>query len=74
MIFLVAQKDFVCPKKAPKQTLSSLPTSDMLDIASNSSVTPIWKPLGPGSLLASLRTTFDTWLSPGPLKPPLGAH
>ncbi len=35
-----------------------------------SSVTPIWKPLGQGSSLASLRTTFDTWLPPDPLKPP----
>ena len=34
------------------------------------SVTPIWKPLGPGSSLAPLRTTFDTWLPPDPLKPP----
>ena len=35
-----------------------------------SNVTPIWRPLGQGSSLASLRTTFDTWLPPGPLKPP----
>ena len=35
-----------------------------------SSVTPIWRPLGQGSSLASLRTTFDTWLPPDPLKPP----
>ena len=35
-----------------------------------SSVTPIWKPLGQGSSLAPLRTTFDTWLPPDPLKPP----
>ena len=33
------------------------------------SVTPIWKPLGQGSSLAPLRTTFDTWLPPYPLKP-----
>ena len=39
-----------------------------------SSVTPIWKPLGQGSSLAPLRTTFDTWLAPGPLKRPEGAH
>ena len=31
---------------------------------------PLWKPLGQGSYLAPLRTTFDTWLPPGPLKPP----
>ena len=35
-----------------------------------SSVTPIWKPMGQGSSLASLRTTFDTLLPPDPLKPP----
>ena len=35
-----------------------------------SSVTPIWRPLGQGSSLAPLRTTFDTWLPPDPLKPP----
>ena len=35
-----------------------------------SSVTPIWKPLGQWSSLAPLRTTFDTWLAPDPLKPP----
>ena len=34
--FFAAQKAFVCFKKAPKQTLCSLPTSDMLDIAINS--------------------------------------
>ena len=34
--FFAAQKTFVCLKKATKQTLCSLPTSDMLDIASNS--------------------------------------
>ena len=32
--------------------------------------TPIWRPLGQGSSLAPLRTTFDTWLPPDPLKPP----
>ena len=36
-----------------------------------SSVTPIWKPLGQGSSLAPLKTTFDTWLPPDPLKPPI---
>ena len=36
--FFDAQKAFVCIKKAPKQTLCSLPTSDMLDIASKSMV------------------------------------
>ena len=36
--FFAAQKAFVCLKKAPKQTLCSLPTSDMLDIASKSMV------------------------------------
>ena len=35
-----------------------------------SSVTPIWRPVGQGSSLAPLRTTFDTWLPPDPLKPP----
>ena len=35
-----------------------------------SSVTPIWRPLGQGSSLASLRTTLDTWLPPDPLKTP----
>ena len=39
-----------------------------------SSVTPILKPLGQGSSLATLWTTFDTWLPPDPLKPPLAAH
>ena len=34
--FFAAQKTFVSLKKAPKQTLCSLPTSHMLDIASNS--------------------------------------
>ena len=34
------------------------------------SVTPIWRRLGQGSSLAPLRTTFDTWLLPDPLKPP----
>ena len=34
--FFAAQKPFVCLKEAPKQTLCSLLTSDMLDIASNS--------------------------------------
>ena len=34
------------------------------------SVTQIWKPMGQGSSLAPLRTTFDTWLGPDPLKPP----
>ena len=34
--FFAAQKTFVSLKKAPKQTLCSVPTSDMLDIASNS--------------------------------------
>ena len=34
--FFGAQKTFVSLKKAPKQTVCSLPTSDMLDIASNS--------------------------------------
>ena len=33
--FFAAQKTFVSLKKAPKQTLCSLLTSDMLDIASN---------------------------------------
>ena len=33
--FFATQKTFVSPKKAPKQTLCSLQTSDMLDIASN---------------------------------------
>ena len=33
--FFAAQKTFVSLKKAPKQTLCSLPTSDMLDITSN---------------------------------------
>ena len=32
-----------------------------------SSGTPIWKPLSKGSSLTPLRTTFDTWLPPGPL-------
>ena len=32
-----------------------------------SSVTPIWKPLGQGSSLAPLRTTFDAWLPPDPV-------
>ena len=32
--FFAAQKTFVSLKKAPKQTFCSLPTSDMLDIAS----------------------------------------
>jgi hypothetical protein len=35
-----------------------------------SSVTPILRPLGQESSLAPLRTTFDTWLPPDPLKPP----
>ena len=35
-----------------------------------SSVTLIWRPLGQGSSLVSLRTTFDTWLPLDPLKPP----
>ena len=35
-----------------------------------SSVTPIWKPLGQGSSLAPLMTTFDTCWPPDPLKPP----
>ena len=35
-----------------------------------SSVTPIWNPLGQWSSLGPLRTTFDTWLPPDPLKPP----
>jgi hypothetical protein len=35
-----------------------------------SSVRPIRKPLSQGSSLAPLRTTFDTWLPPDPLKPP----
>ena len=34
--FFATQKPFVCLKEAPKQTLCSLLTSDMLDIASNS--------------------------------------
>ena len=34
--FFATQKPFVCLKKDPKQTLCSLLTSDMLDIASNS--------------------------------------
>ena len=33
--FFAAQKHFVCLKEAQKQTLCSLLTSDMLDIASN---------------------------------------
>ena len=40
------------------------------NVSEASSVTPIWKPLGQGSSLASLRTTFDTWLPPDPFKPP----
>ena len=42
-----------------------------------SSLTPIWEPMGQGSSLAPLRTTFDNWLTPdllnlfrGPLKSP----
>ena len=38
--FFAAQKPFVCLKEAPKQTLRSLLTSDMLDIASNSVLKP----------------------------------
>ena len=34
--FFAAHKPFLCIKEAPKQILCSLPTSDMLDIASNS--------------------------------------
>ena len=34
--FVATQKPFVCLKEVPKQTLCSLLTSDMLDIASNS--------------------------------------
>ena len=44
------------------------------NVSKASSVTPILKPRGQGSSLAPLRTTFDTWLAPGPLKPPEGAH
>ena len=36
--FVAAQKPFVCLQEAQKQTLCSLLTSDMLDIASNSVV------------------------------------
>ena len=36
--FFAAQKTFVSLKKAPKQTLCSLPTSDMLDITSNTHI------------------------------------
>ena len=36
--FTVAQKAFACLKKAPKQTVCSLLTSDMLDVASNSTL------------------------------------
>ena len=41
--FVAAQKPFVCLKQAPKQqTLCSLLTSDMLDIASNSMLKTGW--------------------------------
>ena len=36
--FCDAQKTVLCLKKAPKLTLCSLPTSDMLDITSNTHV------------------------------------
>ena len=36
--FVAAQKSFVCLQEAPKQTMCSLLTSHMLDIASNSVV------------------------------------
>ena len=36
VMFFATQKPFVCLQEAPKQTLCSLLTSDMLDIASNS--------------------------------------
>ena len=45
-----------CPLKSP----------DFRNVSKASSVTPIWKPLGQGSSLAPLKTTFDTWLPPGP--------
>ena len=38
--FCAAQKTFETLKKAPKQTLCSLQTSDMVDIASNSMSRP----------------------------------
>ena len=41
--FLAAQKAFVCLKKAPKQTLCSLPTSEMQYIASNSMFKTSWR-------------------------------
>ena len=34
--FFAVQKPFVCLQEVPKQTLCSLLTSDLLDIASNS--------------------------------------
>ena len=49
--------------KVPTKTLG------FRNVSKASSVTPIWKPLGQGSSLAHLRTTFDTWLPPGPPKP-----
>ena len=38
--FFAAQQPFVCLKEAPKLTLCSLLTSDMLDIANNALVKP----------------------------------
>ena len=38
--FFAAQNSFVCLKEAPRQTLCSLLTSGMLDIASNSMLKP----------------------------------
>ena len=55
----------MAPKKRKKKKNLKHPTPRQA-----SSVILSWKPLGQGSSLAPLRTTFHTWLGPDPLKPP----
>ena len=42
----------------------TLKPPDLRNVSKASSVKPNWKPLGQGSSLAPLMTTFDTWLHP----------
>ena len=57
------------PHVAP---LGPLKPPDVRHVIKASSVTPIWMPLGQGSTLVPLKTTFDIWLPPCPLKPAKG--
>ena len=44
-LLFAAQKPFVCPREAPKQTLCSLSTSDVIYMASNSVLSAVQSPV-----------------------------